>query len=88
MPQLGDQVPIVLRLPRLVNGVRPGCAYDTLRGFQEDREETYMARELPSKLVHRGLRAVEGDPIVTFDSRHPDSLTIKLTTLTGIYEFI
>ena len=47
-----------------------------------------MARQLPSKLVHRGLRAVEGDPIVTFDSRHPDSLTIKLTTLTGIYEFI
>ena len=43
--------------------------------------------DLPARRVHRGLRAVEGDPIVTFDSAHPDSLTVKLTSATGIFEF-
>ena len=43
--------------------------------------------ELPAKRVNRGLRVVDGIPIVTFDTANPETLTIKFTTATGIFHF-
>ena len=42
---------------------------------------------LPARRVFRGVRTVDSPPIVTFDSAHSETLTIRMSTETGIYDF-
>ena len=42
---------------------------------------------LSARRVHRGLRALDANPIVTFDSQNPTTLGIRMSTETGIYDF-
>ena len=42
---------------------------------------------LPARRINRGLRALDANPIVTFDSQNPNTLGIRMPTDTGIYDF-
>ena len=42
---------------------------------------------LPARRINRGLRALDANPIVTFDSQNPNALGIRMPTDTGIYDF-
>lgn len=42
---------------------------------------------LPSARVYRGVRLLDSPPIVTHDSAHPDTLSSRLSTDTGIFDF-
>ncbi|MDE0189755.1 MAG: hypothetical protein OXQ90_00220 [Gammaproteobacteria bacterium] len=42
---------------------------------------------LPKKKTYRGVRALDGFPIVTFNSVRPDEVEIRMPTDTGVFDF-
>ena len=42
---------------------------------------------VPKKRTYRGMRALDANPIVTYDSTKPHTLSVKLSTDTGVFDF-